>query len=200
VLSIQELQAVLGPHVSKFGRVVWPIWPRYLLLPHADRLQFDLTAEATILNRYMVDNVKREFSGVPGVEFLEKFGFMLGLDTFQYGMPGLVVCRFKKLNEVGESRTYPTSRALALRSNNLDGLDGMPEESTIVDIGYVFNQLRTGFTEVQAIRVADTGFILSIPREEGGAIPMPLPLPGSNPPPRFNINRRTEGTGEGPDQ
>ena len=92
MLSIQELQVALGPHVARLGRCVWPIWSRYLELPDAHRLQFDLTAEANILNRYMVDNVKREFSGVPGVEFLEKCGFMLGIDTFQYGIAGVVAC------------------------------------------------------------------------------------------------------------
>ena len=109
--------------------------------------------------------------------------------------------QFKKLNEAGESRSYPTGRALALRTNSIDGLTGIPEESTIVDIGYVFNLLRTGFTEVQAIRVADTGFVLSIPRSEDGTVTMPLPIQptGPNAPPRFNINRRREVRGSGQD-
>ena len=197
MLSIQELQTALAPHVSRFGRAVWPIWQRYLELPQTHRLQYDLTAEANILNRYMVDNVKREFSGLPGIEFLERCGFMLGIDTFQYGMAGVIACRFKKLNEAGESRSFPTARALAIRTNNVDGLSGVPEESTIVDIGYVFNQLRTGFTEVQAIRVAGTKFILSIPREEDGTVTMPMPLNPTGPDtrPRFNINPRREGSG-----
>jgi hypothetical protein len=175
--------------------VVWPIWPFYLQLPDAHRLQYDLRAEANVLNRYMIDNAKREFSGVPGVEFLERWGFMLGIDTFQYGMSGMVACRFKKLNEAGESSSYPTPRAMALRANNTEDLAGIPEESTIVDIGYVFNQLRTGFREVQAIRVADTGFILSIPREEDGTVSMPMPLRDPNSP-RFNITARTEDSGD----
>lgn len=138
VLTIQQLQKIISPHTNRFSRCVWPAWQRYHALPEVDRLTFDLTAEAKIINRFILDNVKREFAGVPGVEFLPRFDW-LGLDGFQFGFDGSVLCRFKKLNRAGESRSFPTPRANAIRRNDIDALDGVPADATIVDIGPVLN-------------------------------------------------------------
>jgi hypothetical protein len=72
----------------------------------------------------------------------------------------------------------------------------------VVDIGYVLHPLGTGFSKVQAIRVADEAFILEIPREEGGVITMPRPLyPAEGQPgrgKRFAITPRKEGSATDP--
>jgi hypothetical protein len=162
-----------------------------------DRLTFDLSAEAKIINRFVVDNVKREFAGVPGVQFMERFDW-LGLDGFQFGIDGSVVCRFKKLNSAGQSRAYPTERAKAILRNDVEVLAGVTPSATIVDIGPVLNDFRTGFTEVQAIRVVDTKFIMNFP-ESGAAGNQPqvlpfTPMPGGGTP-RFEIVARDEQNG-----
>src|ERR1022692_1850364 len=171
ILSIPDLQQILTPHVGRFGRCVWPIWDRYTALPEPDRLAFDLTAEATVLNRYMVTNAKHEFEGVPGVQFFEENGFVLVIDGFALGIDGQAACRLKKLDSSGRSKNnLCTRRARAVRNNDNDVLEGIPPEATWVDVGHVLNGLRTGIGEAQAIRVKDSRFIMSIPREEGGVI------------------------------
>jgi len=182
LLSIPDLQLILTAHVRRLGLCVWPIWERYLTIPEADRLDFDLTTEATVLNRFMVGYAKREFTGVPGVQFSEEDGFVLLIDGFPYGLSGQAAIRLKKLDSNGKSRNnLGTSRARALRSNDNDLLEGIPPEATWVDVGHVLNGLRTGIGEVQAIRVKDSKFIMSIPREEGGVIGLTYPLPLDGP-------------------
>jgi hypothetical protein len=187
LLSIEELQALLRPHLARLGRTVWPIWARYLELPEEHRLAFDATTEANMLHCYMVEAAKQEFDHVPGVQFLEMFGFHLGIDGSAFGVNGLAVCRFKKFDDEGKSRNYPTERAEALRRN--EQLEGMPDRATYVDIGYAFNALRTAISEVQAIRVVDTKVVLSVPRAEGQTSQMPgiLPFGPTLTPRRFTV-------------
>lgn len=197
ILGLEQLQQILGSHREKIGRCVWPSWSRYeTSIPEVDRLTFDLSAEAKIINRFVLDNVKREFAGVPGVEFTERYDW-LGLDGFPFGIDGSVVCRFKKLNSVGQSRTFPTDRAQAIRRNDVEALDGIAPNATIVDIGPVMNDFRTGFTDVQAVRVKDTAFIMNFPRSGmSGSMPYTLPFtpePGGGT--RFQIVARDEQNG-----
>ena len=173
LISKPDLQMMLEPHARRFGRCVWPIWERYLKIREEDRLDFDLTAEADVLNRFMIGYAKREFSGVAGVYPApdEQYGFVLLVDGLSCGIDGQAACRFKKLDVNGRSRNnLSTRRARSVRKNDTATLEGFPPSATWVDVGYVLNDLRTGIAEVQAIRVYDTAFIMSIPREEDGTI------------------------------
>lgn len=198
ILGLEELQQIIGTHRERIGRCVWPSWARYEAnIPESDRLTFDLSAEAKILNRFVLDNVKREFAGVPGVEFTERFDW-LGLDGFQFGIDGSVVCRFKKLNSAGHSRNFPTPRAQAILRNDEEVLAGIAPSATIVDIGPVINDFRTGFTEVQAIRVVDTKYIMNFPQSGmSGSMPYTLPFTpqSGGGTPRFEIVARDEQNG-----
>ncbi len=187
LLSVGDLQGLLRPHLGRLARVVWPIWNRYSELPEDHRLGFDPTTEANVLHSYMVQTAKREFDNVPGVQFLETYGFHLGLDGTGYGISGQAVCRFKKFSDDGRTSNYLTDRQEALRRN--EQLDGMPERATYVDIGYSLNPLRTGIIDVQAIRVVDNKLVLSIPRTEGQSSEMPGMLPFGPTPaaPRFEV-------------
>lgn len=89
ILALEELQRILGAHRERLGRCVWPAWARYHTnIPEVDRLTFDLSGEAKIINRFVVDSVKREFSGVPGVEFLDRYDW-LGLLNRQITTPSI---------------------------------------------------------------------------------------------------------------
>src|ERR1035441_4986821 len=90
------------------------------------------------------------WSSPPSVSLLKcrAFAFWSRMDSISasmYGVDGLAICRFKKLNENGTSCNYPTERAEALRRN--EPLPGMPEHATYIDVGYVLNPLRTGFRD-----------------------------------------------------
>lgn len=67
-----------------------------------------------------------------------------------------------------------------------------------MDVGPVFNDFRTGFTEVQAIRVLGTKFIMNFPESgASGSLPQVLPFtpkPGGGTP-RFEILTREEQDG-----
>jgi hypothetical protein len=192
MLSIAELQRILVPHHDRLGRCVWPIWEHYKVLPEKHRLAYDQKAEANILQRYMVENAMREFSGIPGIQFVDKYEFLLGIDAFPFGLPGQVLCRFKRLSSNGHSRNFPTERAKKLRKNDPETLElvGMPE-ATVVDVGYVLDGLRTGIGAVQVIRLFDERFVMGIPREKGGVVQLPHTLP-MEPGKRFVILARTK--------
>jgi len=163
-------------------------------------MTFDATTEAGIIHRYMVAAAKSEFSGT-GVEFLERYGFCLGIDGFPNGIDGQIVCRLKRLDDNGRSSTFLTPRARNIQANSAD-IVGVPSGATWIDVGYVFNQLRTGYRDVQVIRVVDTAFVMSIPRADDQSISMPLPLFGGpsgrdQSDRRFNIQGRAEQSSTG---
>jgi len=193
MLSIAELQRILVPHHARLGRCVWPIWEHYNGIPAKHRLAYDLKAEANILQRYMVENAMREFSGVPGIQFVDKYEFLLGIDAFPFGLPGQVLCRFKRLSSSGHSRNFPTERAKRLRRNDPETLQlvGMPE-ATVVDIGYVLDGLRIDIGAVQVVRLFDEQFVMGIPRETDGVVQLPQPLPNTGPGRRFKISARAK--------
>lgn len=205
LLDVQDIQLILSRHSQRIARSVWPIWDRYMAISEVDRIAYDAVAEANVLNRYMIDFAKREFAEVAGVQFFEDNGFVLGVDGFQYGMAGQLACRFKKLGDDGKSKNnMSTARARALRDNNNELLNGIPPEATWVDIGYVLNGLHTGIRDVQAIRLADTAFVMNFPEEADGSISMPLGLDldpdGGKGGSRFIIVPRREGAGPGGDK
>ena len=180
-LSITALQAIILPHARRFSRAVWPVWEDYIgRVPEEMRLKFDLKTEANVLHRLMVANVKREFDGVPGIYLVEENGFFVGIDGLSCGIDGQAACRLKKLNDGGHSRNYPTERALRIRRNETETLDLGLADSTVVDVGYVLNALRTGFGDVQAVRVVDEAFVMNFPRDKNRTITMPQPIHGSN--------------------
>ena len=141
-------------------------------------MTFDARTEANVIHRYMVAAAKQEFSGT-GVEFLERYGFNLGIDGFACGIDGQIVCRLKRLDDNGRSSTFLTPRARKIQKNDPE-IEGIPPGATVVDVGYVFNQLHTGYRDVQVIRVVDAAFVMSVPRADNQSISMPLPLFGSS--------------------
>lgn len=198
MLSIAELQKILLPHHGRLGRCVWPIWEHYQGIPEKLRLPFDQKAEANILQRFMVENAMREFSGLPGIQFVDKYEFLLGIEAFPFGLPGQVLCRFKRLSSNGHSRNFLTERAKKLRKNDPETLQlvGMPE-ATVVDIGYVLDGLRTGIGAVQVIRLFDERFVMGIPREKSGVVQLPRTLP-IEPGKRFAMSARAKKGKEQP--
>jgi len=187
-LSITSLQLILASHACRFSRAIWPVWSHYQeVIPEIERLKFDLKTEANILHRLIVANVKHEFQGVPGIAMVERNGFFVGIDGLPHGISGQAACRLKKLDERGHSCNYPTDRAVAIRNNDLRELDLEFSEATVVDVGYVLNPLRTGFADVQAVRVFDEAFLMNFPCEEGRLATMPRPLHGA----ASEIGRRT---------
>jgi hypothetical protein len=199
---VTALQAILTTHIPRFRRCVWPVWESFLRIPEDLRLQFDATTEANVLRDLAVGNAKREFTNVPGVQIVDESTFYIGIDGSAYGIDGQAACRFKKMSADGHSRNYLTERALAIRNNEFSSLELEISDATIVDIGYVPDPLGDGFAKVQAVRLFDEAFILEIPREEGGVIPMPLPLHGPDseigPKKRFGISQEKKKTEKTP--
>lgn len=189
ILDIKQIQTILLPFQQELSRVVWPAWDRYLQIDETIRFAFDSKTEANALHRLMKENAERELVR-PGVSFLRQYGFCIGIDGFPFGVDGTVVCRLKRLDANGKSRSYPTERAKSIANNSAE-IEGLPPNATILDVGYVMNDLGTAFADAQVVRVAGTAFVMSLPKgDAASSMPMPLfPDAGSPAAPRFAIVR-----------
>jgi len=89
----------------------------------------------------MVDEARREFRGVRGVEVLDPPS---GVTLLVIG--DKVCIRFKKLDEEGLPRNYPT--ASARDWENGEDLPGIPSALQRLSLGYRLNQLQTSVKDV----------------------------------------------------
>src|ERR1700722_8250276 len=108
-------------------------------------IEHDLRAQATCTYTHMVAGADRRFLGREGVRVLEIRGLKLWL--FEEAE---VVVRFKKMDEDGRSRNYPTKQAKAFDAQ-LE-LPGLPSKPVRLTAGYYLDQTGTEFIRSQIAR------------------------------------------------
>ena len=108
-------------------------------------IEHDRRAQATCTYTHMVAAADRRFAGRHGVRSLDVRG--LKLWVFE---PANVVVRFKKLDEDGRSRNYPTKQAKAFDAQ-LE-TPGLPPEPVRLTVGYLLDRTATEFMRSQIAR------------------------------------------------
>jgi hypothetical protein len=125
-------------------------------------IEHDVRAQATCTYTHMVAGADRRFLGREGVRILDIRGLKLWL--FEQAS---VVIRFKKMDEDGRSRNYPTKQAKAFDAQ-LE-LPGLPPKPVRLTAGYLLDRTGTDFVQAQLAR-PDGPEVLwcgaAIPRED----------------------------------
>lgn len=140
--TIEALQSVLSPYDSRFRAIIERAWARWDRLPAWTRLSFHFSrTRAGCIWAFIAEEARAEFANDPDVRPIDDPA------TCMFVLRDAVVVRFKKLDESGASRNFPTKRSL--RFNGQQDIDGIPSELPRVDVGYVENRLGTGFAQVK---------------------------------------------------
>lgn len=108
-------------------------------------IEHDVRAQATCTYTHMVAGADRRFLGREGVHILDIRGLKLWL--FESAN---VVIRFKKMDEDGRSRNYPTKQAKAFDAQ-LE-LPGLPPKPVRLTAGYYLDRTGTEFIRSQIAR------------------------------------------------
>ena len=141
--SIDSVMARLEPvlevldDIARFGHATYRMYRPEHLIDHSPR------AQATCIYDHMAAEAERRFDGKNEVRMIEIQGLKLWV------FEDHTVVRFKKMDEDGKSRNYPTKQAKAF--DLMKELEGLPPIPTRVSVGYVLDP--TG-TQIQRVQVA----------------------------------------------
>jgi hypothetical protein len=122
--------AAIEPFKLKLLDAVNTGWKRWTTIPIAERKCLTATTRANMVRDFIVDEVTRVFANEKLVERIDK-----GLRIL-FRIKGKCLLIFKKLDEDGFGRNYPTQTALSFeRQENLPGIPVEPR----LHVGYTLN-------------------------------------------------------------
>lgn len=147
-----EVQTLLKAIQAPLTRVVMGAWADWREVAPKIGRRFARTPANVIYER-MIARAVSEFESMPGMHILS------GHQTVHFVYQDAVRFRFKKGDEKGLSRNYPTQMALAFNDQTSD-LFGAPT-ITRVDIVYQLDGLQTRVTDVSVVARHDMSVLWS---------------------------------------
>ncbi len=110
-------------------------------------VEHDPRAAAACIYAHMAAEAERRFALHPTVQLVDPI-LLGGLKVWRVGSESLL--RFKKHDEDGNSRNYPTKQAREYDRG--DTLPGLPPEGARLSVGYLLDPTNTEFTRTQVAR------------------------------------------------
>ncbi|MEZ5455047.1 MAG: hypothetical protein R3F04_02890 [Lysobacteraceae bacterium] len=150
--SQEEVQRLLFPLHPMMTRIVKGAWDDWRDMAPRIGGRFARTSANVVYER-MIHRAIPEFDSMPGMFIMN------GHQTVQFIFKNSVLFRFKKGDEHGLSRNYPTQRALAYNDQNCD-LFGGPGISR-VDVVYQLDQWASRITEIAVVARHDCNVLWS---------------------------------------
>lgn len=143
-LNQAECMKVLEPYLLTIHDLLHEAFHTYQTkYPEEVKADHDNAAAATCVHRHILTNVNRQFMGVRGAKILNARGLKV------LNINDRIVGRWKKLNEDGQSSSYPTKQA---RSYDRQlPLPHLPPAATRLTFGY---EPDLAFTAIQRVVVA----------------------------------------------
>src|SRR5260370_20957516 len=141
----ETLEAMGDVLLDEFDALTREAHATYRAYDPAALIEHDMRAQATCTYAHMVEAADRRFWEWDGVRSLEIRGLKLWL--FEHAS---VVVRFKKMDEDGRSRNYPTRQAKAFDAQ-LE-LPGLPPKPVRLTVGYLLDRTATEFVRAQISR------------------------------------------------
>lgn len=138
----KEVQTLLTPLHAPLASIVKGAWDDWKKISHEIGGRFARTSANVVFER-MIARAIPKFDAIPGMHI------KIGHQTVHFIYQSAVLFRFKKGDENGLSRNYPTQTALAFNDQNCD-LFGTPGISRI-DVVYQLDRWATRIADVAAV-------------------------------------------------
>ncbi|BBK35620.1 hypothetical protein STAQ_06980 [Allostella sp. ATCC 35155] len=117
---------------------------RYRSYPPQHLVEHDRRAAAACVYSHMLADAERRFAGRRGIAPKDIRGLKVWI------IEDKAVIRFKKMDEDGRSRNYPTKQAQDFDRGR--ALPGLPPPAARVSIGYLLDVTETAYLRTQAAR------------------------------------------------
>jgi hypothetical protein len=144
--SMDEDMAAIEDLLDDFDQVARGAFATYRGYAPEVLLEHDVRAAAACTYCHMVAEADRRFLGRAGITTLD----VRGLKVWLVGDSAII--RFKKMDEDGRTRNYPTKQAVKFDKG--DPLPGLPEPATRLSIGYLLDLTQTQFVRTQIAKPA----------------------------------------------
>ena len=139
-LSESEVRNLLAPFEGQIRDVFRLAFQRFNETHGPLRYEYSPGTVANILRDLIVAQARKSFDSVPGTGFITVRRMLI------FHIRGFVVCRFKMLDRLKQPKNVPTSQSRAFRFQ--DEIPGFPPRAVKMNIGYIWNRLRTGYAEL----------------------------------------------------
>lgn len=141
----EVFEAIGDDLLSEYDAITREAHATYRAYDPAVLIEHDVRAQATCTYSHMVASADKRFISREGVRPIEVRGLKLWL--FEHAS---IVVRFKKMDEDGRSRNYPTKQAKAFDAQ-LE-LPGLPPKPLRLTVGYWLDKTGTQFIRTQVAR------------------------------------------------
>jgi hypothetical protein len=141
----EMLDAVGDDTLDEFDALTREAHSTYRSYDPAILIEHDVRAQANCTYSHMFAAADRRFLGRPGIRLLD----IRGLKVWLFETASVVV-RFKKMDEDGRSRNYPTKQARDFDAQ-LE-LPGLPPKPVRLTVGYLLDETGTEFVRCQIAR------------------------------------------------
>lgn len=146
VVTMDEILTAVGDELlATFEAIAREAHETYRGYPAVVLVEHDVRAQAACTYAHMQLGADRRFLDKPGIRTLD----LRGLKLWHFETANVVV-RFKKMDEDGRSRSYPTKQAKDF-DNQLE-LPGLPLAPVRLTAGYLLDATGTKFERAQVAR------------------------------------------------
>lgn len=147
--SIEAVMERLDGSLDAFDRIARQAHATYRAYNPLHLVEHSPRAQAACIYDHMVAEATRLFDGNPKVRPLELNGLLL------WAFEDHTLVRFKKMDEDGRSRNYPTRQAIAF--DRQYRLEGVPPEPSRITVGYLLDETKVELVRVQVARPGRRG-------------------------------------------
>ncbi len=142
--SQADAMGALDPYFDDLDAICRTAHARYRTYPPEALIEHDRRAAANCIYSHMLAEAERRLTGREGVVALN----LRGLYVWVVGQ--VVTIRFKKMDEDGRSRTYPTKQAKDYDRQR--ELPGLPSPPINLVVGYLPDPTETEIVRIQVAR------------------------------------------------
>ncbi len=139
-----DAMSALDPYFDDLDAICRDSHTKYRGYPPELLIEHDRRAEANCIYSHMRADAERRFGDRPGIAHINIRGLFLWV------IGQVVTIRFKKMDEDGRSRNYPTKQALDY--DRQQELPGLPAPPVNLVVGYLLDPTATEIVRVQVAR------------------------------------------------
>ena len=144
-----KVQEVLGPYHADIARIVLGAWNEWLNIQGAVTQPLCDRSRANLVWDLMVQRARAMFDGNNSIRIFDHN------QTCFFVIGGSVLLRFKKADQQGFSRNYPTQTALSFYDREVDMFDAPLR----VEVVYVLDRLASTISSIQIVARNKTGIL-----------------------------------------
>lgn len=157
IASEEAAKEIIDPHFAKIKGCFERTFEKYTKFLAAFPETYYKRTVSILLQNWIVNEIKAQFSNMPGVEIMEKH------ESIQLVFESTLYARFKKLSIDGFPSNHKSTRNDRILGQLELDFGAQFERPTHINIGYVINEIWRNFAELKVTCIRNKQMIWDIP-------------------------------------